>query len=234
MGFKLLLCLGTGIMILVTWITGGKYGYSVWKRILFSIVLTILGVAGTKIMAFIETGQFAGLSFYGSVFFTPLLMLPVGRLLRMKSLDTLDLCAPAECSMLVIMKISCYISGCCSGRVLHVAENGDAVRFPSQFVEGGAALVITIILIVLLLSEKQRGSIYPWYMIIYGVVRFALNFYRETTPFIGKLPAGNFWSLISIGLGGVLLYWSFSNRKKVERSKHQNKPKRGNAKGKLY
>ena len=61
-------------------------------------------------------------------------------------------------------------------------------------------------------SQKWfKGRLYGVYFLIYGVLRFALNFLRRgTTPFVWIIPAGHFWSLISIGLGitWILLYRS--------------------------
>ena len=65
--------------------------------------------------------------------------------------------------------------------------------------------------------KKQKGCIYYWYMILYGISRFILNLFRETTPFIWILPAGNFWALISTILGIALLL--ISKRKTKAHSK---------------
>ena len=133
-------------------------------------------------------------------------MLPVGLILKVRPLDTLDLCAPSVCAMSVLMKINCYISDCCIGRVMYVTQHGKEVRFPSQISECVASFLILLVLMFLIAKRKQRGHIYFLYMIIYGVVRFALNFLRDTKPFIWVLPAGNFWAIVSVALAVIILF----------------------------
>lgn len=207
MSFKLLLGVGTLVMFLIMLFTCSKYSIAWWKSIILSIALLGLGLLGTRIMSYIESGDFSNRSFFGAVFFTPLLMIPVGLILKIKPLDTLDLCAPTECAMSALMKVNCYISDCCIGRVMYVTEHGKEVRFPSQIVECVAALLIMLFLLVLVAKNMQRGYLYFLYMIIYGVVRFGLNLLRETTPFVWILPAGNFWALISFALGIMILFF---------------------------
>ena len=205
MNFKLFLGIGTVVLILITLYTGKKYGLAVWKRVVLAIAGVAVGVAGTVLMFFVENGRFDGRSFFGAVFFAPLLLIPIGLLLRIKPLDTLDLYAPCESAILVMMKINCYITRCCVGRVIHVTEYGKQIRFPSQICEAVAGLLILVFLLVLIIKNKDKGNVYFWYMFVYGVIRFILNLFRETTPFILNLPAGNFWALISLIIGGGAL-----------------------------
>lgn len=205
MSFKLFLGLGTAILVLLTLYTGAKYDLTIWKRILLALAGVVVGVIGTVIMFYIETGKFDGRSFFGAVFFSPLLLIPIGLVMKIKPSETLDLYAPAECAMSVLMKINCYISRCCVGRVLYVTEFGKKIRFPSQICEAAAALLILVFLLVCIIRKKGRGSLYYLYMVVYGTLRFILNLLRETTPFVLNLPAGNFWALIAIIVGGGIL-----------------------------
>ena len=204
MPVPVMISLGTILMVLVIGFSGKKFNVSMVKRIILAIVLTVMGVLGTKLMTFIENGDFSGLSFFGAVLFTPFLMIPVALLLKIRISDCLDLCAPAECAMLFIMKIDCQIHGCCFGKVVAIVKV-HPVRFPSQLVESATAVVVLCILLILLYKSNQHGLIYPWYLLIYGVVRFALNLFRETTPFIWNIPAGNFWALICVITGSLIL-----------------------------
>lgn len=47
-----------------------------WKMIVLTIWLTITGVLGTMVLAYIEMGTFDGTSFYGAVLFVPILIAP--------------------------------------------------------------------------------------------------------------------------------------------------------------
>lgn len=61
-------------------------------------------------------------------------------------------------------------------------------------------------------KKKQKGMIYPVYLIGYGVTRFILTFLRYPKPWLGPLPPGAFWSLIAIAAG--LSVMAFTRNKK--------------------
>ena len=180
----------------------------IWKTLLSAAVLTVLGVLGAKIMFLLESGFWAGASFYGAVFFPPLFMVLLALLLHVPPLDLLDLCAPAECVMLAILKIQCAVNGCCGGILLTSTADGVYIRFPSQIVELLNALALMIVLLHFIHKGVWRGRIYPMYMLLYGITRFVFNLLRDTTPFLLGLPAGNFWSLISIMIALIWLYFA--------------------------
>lgn len=205
MTFWTFLIVGTLLMVGVMLIARLPYRLPVWKTVIAAVLLTFAGYAGAKLMAFIEAGTWSGRSFYGALFFAPILMVPVAWLLRVRTGDLLDMCAPAECVMLAMLKVNCALDGCCYGYLIRIDEQGNLVRFPSQIVECVTALLLMLVLLWMTRKEKFHGSIYPWYMLLYGVLRFGLNLLRETEPFIWGLPAGNFWSLISAGIGLALL-----------------------------
>lgn len=175
-------------------------GASIWKMLLLGFLLTITGVAGTMLMFFVESGRFGGTSFFGAVLLVPVLILPA-MLMRLSYKDILNLCAPAECLMLAIMKIDCLTSGCCIGRYLPSL----GFQFPSQIVEMFFGLLIMTVL--LLVEVKRRDAhLYAWYLVLYGSTRFLLNGFRYgLKPFVWILPNGHFWALISVLIGLVWL-----------------------------
>lgn len=191
-------------MLIPILIQGAAYRIAVVKRFLIAVILAVAGTLGTMLLFRIENGGFGGTSFYGAVFFVPVFLFPVAYLLKMRFGELMDLCAPAECAMLVIMKIQCLLSDCCGG--VEIAWNGSRFVFPSQMAELLTAVVICIVLLRMSLKEKNRGSIFPAYMVIYGVTRFVLNIFRKTgiVPHL-HMPYGNFWSLVSIAIGVIWL-----------------------------
>lgn len=182
-----------------------RVGLPMWKTLLSAAVLTVLGVLGAKLMYVLENGGFGGISYYGAVFFPPLFMVLLALLLRVPPLTLLDLCAPAECVMLALLKVLCLKNGCCSGRLLFTAASGTEVYFPSQIIELLNALVLMVILLRLIRKGTWQGRIYPIYMLLYGITRFILNLLRDTEPFLLGLPAGNFWSLVAIVIALIWL-----------------------------
>lgn len=204
--FTTFLSIGTILMMIVMILCGRWRGIKTWKTILIPVLLMFAGVLGTRLLFYFENGNFTGTSFYGAILLVPVLFLPVALIFWISYGKLMDICAPAECIMLALMKVQCAVNGCCVGRVLSVDTSGKEIRFPSQIVELIFALAIMVALMLIMHKKESVGKIYPYYMILYGASRFLLNLLRETTPFIWILPAGNFWSLVSIALGVIWLF----------------------------
>ena len=185
---------------------------AIWKMVLLTLWLTITGVLGTMVLAYIEMGKFGGTSFYGAVFMVPILILPA-MLMRITYKDILNLCAPAECAMLFVMRFDCLDKGCCFGRYLPALE----FQFPSQIAEMVVAITIMITLIKMHRKNRQV-QLYPWYMILYGVCRFILQGFRYggTDPWVLGLSQGHFWSLIAVVIGTVWLLLSRARKTAVK------------------
>lgn len=196
------LAAGTLAMLILMLIIGIKYRIKLWKCVIVSISLTIVGTIGTYLMFFVENSVFEGCSYYGAVFFVPIVFLYYAKLIQIPYKDLMDLCAPAECVMLAIMKCQCLLAGCCGGRVMYLTPEGAAVMFPSQIVELVNALVIMAVLMGLAFVPKLRGKLYPIYLVVYGITRFVLNCFRmEQFPLLAGLTPGCLWSLIAIFIG---------------------------------
>ena len=203
LSFNTFLLMGMGLMFVVMLITGRFYKIPVWKIAVACVLLTVTGVLGAYGMAFLEAGFVwtAGRSFYGAVFLAPPLMWLVAKLLREPYGRIMDISAPAECIMLALLKYKCTIDGCCFGRMMTVG--GQTFRFPSQWVECIVALILMVVFVVMIFKKKYEDVVFPYYMLIYGIVRFCLNTLRETTPWILGLPMGHFWSIISAVIGVI-------------------------------
>ena len=198
----LVLSIGTVAMLITMLPMSKRYQIAGWKTALSALLLTITGTIGTYIWFVVENGYFAGRSFYGAVFLVPPVFFLLAKFLRVHAGELIDLCAPAECVMLTIMKYQCMKDGCCGGRVLCTTAEGLEVIFPSQIAETVAALIIAVILIVMARNPKNRGTLFPWYMVIYGASRFVLNLFRaENAVFLLGMTAGNVWSVLSVILG---------------------------------
>ncbi len=184
---------------------------AIWKMTVLNVWLTITGVLGTMILAYIESGKFGGTSFYGAVLLVPILIAPM-MLLKITYRDILNLCAPAECAMLIVMRFDCLDKGCCFGRYLPQLE----FQFPNQIAEMFVSAAIMIALIRMHVKNRQH-QLYPWYMIMYGVCRFILNGFRYggTDPWILGLSQGHFWSLVSVALGTA---WLLLGKEKKSKS----------------
>lgn len=177
---------------------------AVWKMAIVALLTLITGVGGSMILAYIELGQFGGTSFYGAVFLVPILIVPA-MLMKVSYKDILNLCAPAECAMLFVMRFDCLKNKCCFGRYLPALE----FQFPSQIAEMVVGITIMLTLIRMHIKDRQV-QLYPWYMILYGACRFILQGFRYggTDPWVLGLSQGHFWSVISVTIGMIWLFLS--------------------------
>ena len=209
MGKYIFIGIGTLLMLILSVFRRKQYNLPLWKSIAIPFLLTLFGVTGTMILYFVETGRFGGISFYGSVLLIPILLIPTAWLLRIPYGAITDYSVPQICIMLAVMKVGCLIGGCCGGIALYTSPAGNVVHFPSQIAEMLLALLMAIFILYLDSQKLMKNRIYGVYFLAYGILRFGLNFLRDgIKPFVWIIPAGHFWSLISIGLGiaWILLY----------------------------
>jgi prolipoprotein diacylglyceryltransferase len=215
--FIIFLAVGTAAMLIPLILYGRQKQIKLWKSVAVAIMLTVTGTIGTYVMGLIENQfRFGSRSFYGAVFLIPPVFLLIYRALQIPYGKLMDMSAPSVCIMLVLMKVLCCLEGCCEGRVMVTLDSSEVVRFPSQIVELIVALILFAVLLKMAYKDKYYGYVYPWYMLIYGAVRFIMNFLRANTkPFVWILPAGHFWSLIAITVGGL---WIILMRKRKARN----------------
>ena len=183
-----------------------RYEQPAWKSVVISVILVIAGLVFSRVWYFVENGYFRGRSFYGVIFFAPLVYWPVAKILRMPYSQTIDCVAPAGCLTLALVKVQCLRDGCCAGMVLYQKENFDYVKFPSQIVEMAAFLIIAVTLFLLGRKPTNRGKVFPLFLILYGGSRFVLDFFRgSTVPYALGLSAGSFWSVLAVAAGVIWL-----------------------------
>ncbi len=195
--------IGTAVTLLPMIFIIKWYGIKFFKLPLIALFTAVIGTTGTYVWFFIENGYFKGISFFGAVFFIPISFMIGTYMFKEKTLDILDVVAPGVSIMLFIMKLWCLKEGCCGGRLLKISNFW--FEFPSQIVEGINGLVLMTVILIIGHKMRYRGKLYPLLMIMYGVTRFILNFFRqEYADHIGLLPPnGTIWSILSIIIGIV-------------------------------
>ena len=210
----LILLISTILMCIPIGVQMRWYRIPVWKSMIVSVVLILSGLFFSRVWYFVENGYFRGRSFYGVVFFAPLVFWPVAWILRIPYGQTMDFVAPAGCMTLALVKIQCMRDGCCAGMVLYQKPNFDYVLFPSQVVEMLAFLLISAVLMYLGSKSKNRGRIFPYFLLLYGGSRFVLNFFRGiSAPYALGLSAGSFWSAVAFVLGTTILMYQKARHK---------------------
>jgi phosphatidylglycerol---prolipoprotein diacylglyceryl transferase len=134
-----------------------------------------------------------GLTFYGGL----LLAVPVGLwYARRKGLGVLriaDLTAPFIMLGLFFGRLGCFFGGCCYGRPTTVAWAVDFPRHrgvhPTQLYEALGALALFALLYLVLRPRKRgHGQVFAAMLVLYGALRFLLEFWRAD-------ERGGFWGL---------------------------------------
>lgn len=214
--------LGYVVMVLLMLLPRRRaiYGISKLKAFLFATVVLFSGILGCKLLYIVENFdtvrrdglKFGGFSFFGAALLVPLLMLLFGLAFRMNWRDTLDNSAVNVLGMLGTIRIGCFLNGCCGGTIFALGSRH--FRWPTQLFE---AVFDFGILIWLLIIESRpgnrRGLLYPRFLISYGVVRFIIEFMRDTTKDWLGLSHGQWFSIVAVMAGIV---WIVISRKKIK------------------
>ena len=161
--------------------------------------------------------------FYGGLIAAVAVALWYLRRHRMPVWTVTDIFAPGIALGHVIGRFGCLFAGCCFGRPTDVPwaitfHNEFAARnvgtplgiplHPTQLYEAGAELLILFIL----LFTERRGRYFPgrtfWtYMLLYGVSRFIIEFYRyDPRGMVGMFSTSQFVSLLIVPLSLVMLF----------------------------
>lgn len=209
---KFWLIIGTAGMFACAAAKRTRYTMSVWQCALFTWLLTATGVAGAKLLFALENGlrSWDGVSFFGSVFLIPILMPLIGLLFRLKPGQTMDLCAPCVAIMIAVLRVNCFLSGCCGGLFVQIGYSG--FRWPTQSMDSIGNVLILMWLLQKEEDGKQKNIQYPLFMICYGIMRFLLEFLRDTPKNWLCLSHGQWFSIASVILGS--LWIAAENRRK--------------------
>ncbi len=143
-------------------------------------------------------------------------------------LALLDILGPAMALAHAFGRISCFMQGCCFGKpapqnfpfaVRFPVGSAAAYRYPSlltsgsepvypvQLFESAGNVLMCIVLLLLLRKRKYAGTIGGIYLILYGVMRFLIEFMRgdHTDSILGLTPSQFIAVAIAIP-GGIAVY----------------------------
>ncbi|HOX01682.1 MAG TPA: prolipoprotein diacylglyceryl transferase [Candidatus Paceibacterota bacterium] len=128
-----------------------------------------------------------------------------------------DVLAPGIALGHAIGRVGCWINGCCYGIptqmpwAIHYPPDygvpGEGVH-PVQLYEAFLDFALFVLLARWFGSRRQTGRIFAWYLALYGLVRFGIEFLRGDSP-VRWLPAGltaaQGVSLLLVAAGLILL-----------------------------
>lgn len=155
-----------------------------------------------------------GLVFYGGFFLAVAAILIYCKLQKLDMVRVLDIFTPALALGHAMGRIGCFLNGCCYGKPTEIClgvvypagseparRYGEAALHPVQLYESAINIVIFAAM-MLLVRRGRRGMATGAYLAIYGVIRFADEFFRgdhqqywrgltpAQTIGLGMVPAG--------------------------------------------
>ena len=155
-----------------------------------------------------------GQSFFGALFLVPILMALIGRAFRLSPSESTDYVAAPVIFILMCMRMGCMLNGCCGGILL-----GD-FRVPTQMLEACFDAIIFVILWEFEKKGNKQGKIYPIMMVLYGIIRFFLEFVRDTSKDWLGLSHGQWFSIAAVVCGMIWLIcqeeWLKKHDRKLE------------------
>lgn len=184
-----------------------------------SVLHTVIGVAAVSLFAIIEglgdRSSVGNMSLFGAVFFMPFFYWAVARLTKRSVADVFDVFTVCLVFTLMCARINCILSGCCQGA--HIPISGlEHLRWPTRELEIVFYLVLLVLLCRKVLAEKNRGQIYPIYMMSYGVFRFITETFRASeSPTLFHIA--HLWAMTALCIGASVYFEMRKKKKKARR-----------------
>lgn len=194
------------IILLLSMYLGGKIGYSIFNETSLDsfIISTINPFEG-------------GLTIIGAIFggiLGVVLSAKIHKLDTLRLLDAFSFIAPFS---IFIGRIGCLMAGCCYGKPSTWGiELHGCIRYPTQLFESILSLFIFIYFLYSLKGTNQTRGIYLFkFLILYGIVRFFVEYFRESQIIFLSLSLAQIFSLfmITTGLIGIILLKRKGERK---------------------
>jgi phosphatidylglycerol:prolipoprotein diacylglycerol transferase len=204
------------------------------KVVNLGVYCALVGMLGAKVMMIaldpdlrsrpaeifsLATLQSAGI-FYGGFIAALIFAFVYMRAQHLPALETADIFAPGLAIGHGIGRLGCFAAGCCWGKPTRLpwavtftntkATTGVPLGIPlhpTQLYEAFAEGVICLILILRLRRPHSDGQIIGLYGLLYGLVRFGVEFLRDhdaLNPFGGPFTLEQ-WISLAVAIAGVWL-----------------------------
>lgn len=196
-------------IFLVGVLVGGRLGY-----VLFYNLPYYIDYPG-KIIALWE----GGMSFHGGMIGAALVAYFLAKKHKLDLLSLTDLLAVPAGLTTALPRIANFINQELYGRVIESdswkwmgVDFGDGLlRYPSQLFQSAGAVLLFLILLFLYNQKPKKGVVTMSYFILYGLIRFALELWRQPDVQIGFIfkyfTLGQLLSMTLALLGLLGLIW---------------------------
>ncbi|MCK4352783.1 prolipoprotein diacylglyceryl transferase [candidate division WOR-3 bacterium] len=204
----------------------------------FVVLVIIAGFVGARLLCVFEhlnlflqnprdifSIRRGGLSWYGGLLFAFICGFWCHKIRKLPVRVTLDILAPGIALGFFFGRMGCFLRGCCFGKPTQVpwgvvfpsdsyasmVYGGQVKIHPTQLYSSLAGLISFFILLAIerKIKLKLRGLLFFSFLILYGLWRFIIEFfkYHELIPYLAEWF--NLWQALSVGLVilGVAMIW---------------------------
>lgn len=214
--YWLTMLLGFAAMLWVTVHRKKIYRFSNLGAVAFTVLVMVFGLIGCKLLYIAENfstvlknGVTAGgFSFFGAVFLIPVMMGLLRKPFSLNWRQCIDACTPCVIVMIAVMRFGCLLNGCCGGWVAQLGKI--SFQWPTQAFEGIGDVAILIWILNIEKSGDKPGALYPCFLLSYGVLRFFVEFFRDTAKDWLYMSHGQWFSIVAILIAVTVL-----KRKKI-------------------
>jgi len=225
-GYGLMIGLGVVASLLLSWRRARTRGLSEDNVSTLTILVVILGFAGGKLFfllthwSFFTASPWQALGSEGFVVYGGILtgFLSAWLWLRRKNepfLRWTDLLLPGVATAQGFGRVGCFLAGCCYGKptgsCLGVTFPAGSFApagiplWPTQLFSAAGDLLIAAALLLLDRKKHREGALTGWYLLLYGVGRFLIEFLRnDDRGSVGALSASQFFSLFAVAAAAAL------------------------------
>lgn len=185
------------------------------------IVALVFGMIGAKWLFFITNkhlGSTNGFAIYGGLILGILInWFYCSYVMKINFGEILDLAVPSIAIAQGIGRIGCLLDGCCHGiittdkfYVVYTHSNkvvNGLHLVPTQLLSSIFDLLLGVLLLILSKKIKRAWDLSGIYLILYGIGRFIIEFYRGDMErgWIGVLSTSQFISIIGIIIGTAII-----------------------------
>jgi phosphatidylglycerol:prolipoprotein diacylglycerol transferase len=130
-----------------------------------------------------------------------------------------DIVAPFIALGYSIVRIGCFMNGCCYGKVsnvpwaLHCAASDSALRHPTQLYSMIGSLILFLVLFRLRNHRQFSGFLFLLYIGLYSIMRFIVEIFRESPVFLPGLSLAQLVCII-LATAAFGLIWFFKRRER--------------------
>ncbi len=189
-----------------------------WVVLLYISGLILFALLCAKLLSVIEFGSFSafsGMRIFGCILLAPLGVFPAVKPLKWKLGEAFDALALCEIHCMVVIRVLCFINGCCEGKFIP----GTGIRWPLREAEMLLFILFLIIYVPRVYRGKTHGEVYPLMMMVYGLFRLCIEGLRVEYVSLGVFHVAHVWALLSVTIGASIYLTVNENHKKARKPK---------------